>query len=252
MPTPAVFELDYVCKGRVRQGYTSTEPFDEKDLPDGCSFRCRDNMTTVCRKEADAGACTDPKLAGVMRSQCAGSCGVCTGLGLVAEAESAYKRRRCADTNEMCEGWAETGECVRNWAYMSRSCASSCGACRPKTSKEPMTDPAESMEEQVRQEQPAEAEAPADDGARGAAEAAKAGSTPEKPTPRAEGRPKAPPKPAKGATPQAKPAHAEAREGQPERRRRGANIFARVWRTIRRVMCRLTKRCGAASERDEL
>ena len=86
MPTPAVFELDYVCKGRV-QRYTSTEPFDAKDLPDGCSFRCRDNMTAVCRKEADASACTDPELAGVMRSQCAGSCGVCTGLGLVAEAE---------------------------------------------------------------------------------------------------------------------------------------------------------------------
>lgn len=245
MPTPAVFELDYVCKGRV-QRYTSTEPFDAKDLPDGCSFRCRDNMTAVCRKEADASACTDPELAGVMRSQCAGSCGVCTGLGLVAEAESAYKRRKCADTHERCESWAETGECVRNWVYMSQSCALSCGACRPKKPKEPKTDPAES-----RVEQPAKAEAPAGDGARGAAKAAKAESTPEKPTSREEGRPKAPSKPAEGATAQAKPARAEAREGQPERRRRG-NIFARAWRAIRRVMCRLTKRCGAASERDEL
>eukprot|EP00965_Chrysotila_dentata_P215429 6188778-Pleurochrysis_carterae.AAC.1 len=38
-------------------------------------------------------------------------------------------RAGCADVNEHCAVWAESGECDRNTQYMHANCARSCDTC---------------------------------------------------------------------------------------------------------------------------
>lgn len=35
----------------------------------------------------------------------------------------------CADKNDSCPGWADSGECKKNWGYMGPNCRKSCGLC---------------------------------------------------------------------------------------------------------------------------
>lgn len=35
----------------------------------------------------------------------------------------------CTDDSEDCAAWAQSGECVKNMAYMHKSCRASCNAC---------------------------------------------------------------------------------------------------------------------------
>ena len=132
LPSPAVFELDYVCKGK-RKDFTSTLDFDSSSLPPGCGFRCRDNITTsLCEVAAAEGACSQPAMAESMRFQCPRTCGVCKALGLGA---GKYKRPACRDDEAhaaSCPAWASSGECINNHGFMKEACPVSCGACRLK------------------------------------------------------------------------------------------------------------------------
>ena len=52
--TPAAFELDYVCRGKLQPFPAQLQ--EAAHTPDGCDFHCRDNMT-VCVQEAARDAC---------------------------------------------------------------------------------------------------------------------------------------------------------------------------------------------------
>ena len=124
--TPAPFELDYVCRGKLQPVPAGLE--DASHAPDGCGFHCRDNMTSVCAREAARDACkTQPEL---MRVQCPASCGVCKALGMRVSTEEDYGKPSCEDDEKQaaqCAGWAESGECVKNFPFMSQMCGRSCG-----------------------------------------------------------------------------------------------------------------------------
>ena len=126
--TPAPFELDYVCRGKLQPVPAGLE--DASHAPDGCGFHCRDNMTSVCAREAARDACkTQPEL---MRVQCPASCGVCKALGMRVSTEEDYGKPSCEDDEKQaaqCAGWAESGECVKNFPFMSQMCGRSCGLC---------------------------------------------------------------------------------------------------------------------------
>jgi len=126
--TPAPFELDYVCRGKLQPVPAGLE--DASHAPDGCGFHCRDNMTSVCAREAARDACkTQPEL---MRVQCPASCGVCKALGMRVSTEEEYGKPSCEDDEKQaaqCAGWAESGECVKNFPFMSQMCGRSCGLC---------------------------------------------------------------------------------------------------------------------------
>jgi len=136
-PTPATFELDYVCAGKLSK--KPTVVLANEDLPAGCSFRCRDNMTT-CEDAAAQGKCDTH--ASVMRFQCPASCKVCKELEMELASASDYAKRRCARTFDdgsgddpehkaNCGAWAQSGECVHNYDFMKVACPQSCGLCSP-------------------------------------------------------------------------------------------------------------------------
>ena len=52
MPTPATFQLDFVCKGQLAKlpSNAKASHYTPEALPEACSFRCRDNMTASCAK----------------------------------------------------------------------------------------------------------------------------------------------------------------------------------------------------------
>ena len=126
--TPAPFELDYVCRGKLQHVPARLE--DASHAPDGCGFHCRDNMTSVCAREAARDACkTQPD---VMRVQCPATCGVCKALGLRVSTEEEYCKPFCEDAEKQaaqCAGWAASGECIKNFPFMSQMCGRSCGLC---------------------------------------------------------------------------------------------------------------------------
>jgi len=100
-------------------------------MPDGCAFRCRDNMTS-CESAAKTGKCETH--GETMRFQCPQSCGVCKALEFPTG--EAYPRHACRlesgdtdDHKERCPTWAADGECVNNFGFMSLSCELSCGLC---------------------------------------------------------------------------------------------------------------------------
>ena len=135
--TPAPFELDYVCRGKLQPVPARLE--DASHAPDGCGFHCRDNMTSVCVREAARDACkTQPE---VMRVQCPATCGVCKALGLRVSTEEEYSKPFCEDGEKQaaqCAGWAASGECVKNFGFMSQMCGRSCGLCgAAETAEEP-------------------------------------------------------------------------------------------------------------------
>ena len=41
----------------------------------------------------------------------------------------AVEQGGCADRDENCAAWSESGECARNPEYMEANCAASCGTC---------------------------------------------------------------------------------------------------------------------------
>lgn len=126
-PTPAVFELDFVCSGQLSIAPKDLKGLPSDSLPDGCSFRCRDNAET-CFADAQKGACT--KHAKHMRFQCAETCGVCKALGVTAGEE--YPKKLCTkeDASEQCPGWARNGACADNFGFMGESCGAACGVCK--------------------------------------------------------------------------------------------------------------------------
>ena len=119
-PTPAVFQLDFVCKDTLALApATLTTPYDEA-IPDGCAFPCRDNMTdAICKGAATDGLCDTQ--AATMRFQCPESCGVCKALELPATTTTAtYPKHACRhedgdkyDYKERCSDWAANGEVLR-------------------------------------------------------------------------------------------------------------------------------------------
>ena len=134
MPTPATFQLDFVCKGQLAKlpSNAKASHYTPEALPEACSFRCRDNMTAPCAKASSSGMCDTH--ADVMRFQCPESCGVCKGLELGAG--DAYPKHACAHEAgddpahaAQCGRWAEEGECVKNFGFMGKSCELSCGLC---------------------------------------------------------------------------------------------------------------------------
>ena len=91
LATPSPFQLDFVCDeqlARVPDGL-SVKP---GDMPSGCEFRCRDNMTS-CEALAAEGACEDKKRAKVVRFQCPRSCGVCKALEIPT---TPYPKHACS------------------------------------------------------------------------------------------------------------------------------------------------------------
>jgi len=131
-PTPARFELDYVCDGKIGMSQPSQEAM-EMGLPDGCAFHCRDNMPEECTASAAKGACTAHP--GSARAACPASCGVCKALDMPTSAPDAYPRPSCGDSSEHCADWASRGECVANFLYMKNNCGLRCGFCTPPSEK---------------------------------------------------------------------------------------------------------------------
>lgn len=117
LPTPAVFQLDFVCKNELAVAPQSLKRLRDETMPDGCAFRCRDNMTVGCEAAAESGACE--KHADVMRFQCPASCGVCKALDF-PPTEETYPKYAC----ERDEGDdpQHAGKCA-NWAKGGEVCA---------------------------------------------------------------------------------------------------------------------------------
>jgi len=135
MPTPAPFQLDLVCKGRLAINAGIYKGGVADDLPSNCEFRCRDNMTaSICAKAAADGKCTDKKVAKAVRAQCPESCGICKALSMVSS--EPYPKGACreeegnsAEHASSCDAWASNGECINNYGFMSVSCEAACGLC---------------------------------------------------------------------------------------------------------------------------
>ena len=135
--TPAPFQLDLVCKDQLAINPGTYKGGAADDLPANCEFRCRDNMTaSICTHGAAIGQCDDKKIGATMRFNCAESCGVCKALELASPAP-VYPKPACsynetgnAPAHEAnCAGWANTGECVKNFGFMRVSCELACGMC---------------------------------------------------------------------------------------------------------------------------
>lgn len=43
----------------------------------------------------------------------------------------------CEDENELCGGWAGSGECSKNAGFMMHACQKSCGQCHPRQATPP-------------------------------------------------------------------------------------------------------------------
>ncbi|KAL1508487.1 hypothetical protein AB1Y20_004588 [Prymnesium parvum] len=131
LPTPAPFEFDFACNGKLAIAPESFKGTPEDEAPQSCAFLCADKMSAeVCKSAADAGSCTAKKHAKTMRFSCAATCGVCAGLEMAAADRIVPK---CAsgdkDQGGSCETWAKQGECVNNHGYMKESCQRACGIC---------------------------------------------------------------------------------------------------------------------------
>ena len=127
----------YVCKDQLAINPGTYKGGAADDLPANCEFRCRDNMTaSICTHGAAIGQCDDKKIGATMRFNCAESCGVCKALELASPAP-VYPKPACsynetgnAPAHEAnCAGWANTGECVKNFGFMRVSCELACGMC---------------------------------------------------------------------------------------------------------------------------
>jgi len=136
LPTPAPFQLDFVCKDQLSIAPKTFKSQNDEGIPEGCTFRCRDNMTEICTKAAAEGLCD--KEAATMRFQCPQTCGVCKGLGLAGGGP--YPKHACRletgddpEHESSCGNWAASGECVKNFGFMSLSCEKSCGLCALST-----------------------------------------------------------------------------------------------------------------------
>ena len=130
-PTPSGFQLDFVCNDQlaINPGTYKGVP---NELPHGCEFRCRDNMTS-CAAAAQEGLCEKRDVAAVVRAQCPQSCGVCKALELPG---GSYPKHACANAEgdapshkDACGGWAASGECYKNFGFMGANCELSCGLC---------------------------------------------------------------------------------------------------------------------------
>ena len=126
LPTPAVFQLDFVCKDKLAtkpSGIAEGLKKGSMELPDGCTFRCRDNMTaSVCATVSAEGLCEKKATAQAARYQCAQTCGICKALELQEPASATpYPKHACSlpegDSpahKASCAGWASSGEwCAR-------------------------------------------------------------------------------------------------------------------------------------------
>lgn len=140
-PTPSPFQLDLVCKDQLAINPGTYKGGSSDDLPLGCVFRCRDNMTAaICAGVAAAGQCEakDRAVSKTARFQCAESCGVCKEFNMYAKDAPAYPKAGCREDTESgnaaaheasCVSWAANGECVKNYGFMSLSCEAACGLC---------------------------------------------------------------------------------------------------------------------------
>jgi len=122
-----------VCNGKLAIPPSGLKGPGE-DMPQGCSFHCRNNMTMAC-EQAGKEACKTN--ADVMRFQCPELCGVCSVLEMESDAVESYPKRACEGEGDAelykdnCADWASRGECIKNFGFMKNSCAKSCGLCVP-------------------------------------------------------------------------------------------------------------------------
>jgi len=131
-PTPALYEMDLVCNGKLAKTSLVFTGAATDDIPMGCAFRCRDN-STLCATEAKRGACS--KHPETMYFRCPAACGVCKALEQTPAKLDDYPRYLCDGPEEEkaeCKGWVETGECISNYAFMLGECPHTCGFCATK------------------------------------------------------------------------------------------------------------------------
>jgi len=130
-PTPSSFYFDFACNGKLATAPSSFKGAPDDDMPGGCRFHCADKMSAeVCAAGAADDGCK--RHAKGMRFGCAATCGVCSGIGMVAsEPISPLPKCEKGDQDEgaTCESWAKQGECVANYDYMKQSCPRACGVC---------------------------------------------------------------------------------------------------------------------------
>jgi prolyl 4-hydroxylase len=72
-----------------------------------------------------------------MKKYCRKACKMCDGD---KEEVPEEKSEECKDTHELCEFWAQSGECKKNPSFMEVGCAVSCGTCRKVISKQRSSD----------------------------------------------------------------------------------------------------------------
>jgi hypothetical protein len=100
-----------------------------------------------CEKWADEGKCIEKDPSSYMQTHCAKACGKCRDtnhdkkyhapqLSLYDDDNNNnnnnmdYIEELCEDEDELCNFWAEEGECDENPNYMHSHCSKSCGTCR--------------------------------------------------------------------------------------------------------------------------
>ena len=133
MPTPAVFQMDFVCNDKLATAPKAFKGTPADDAPAACGFHCRDKLPTpMCEEQATKGLCKEAATAKTMRFQCASTCGVCKGLGVPSVERESLPFPNCAKADvegDQCPKWAAAGECVNNFDYMKDNCALACGLC---------------------------------------------------------------------------------------------------------------------------
>jgi len=134
-----------VADAIVSEMEQDVQPFDDEELmqlePDA---KCTDVAPTAsCAKWYKAGQCKT--LPAYMKKNCAKQCGFCGGAAgsgtavnttkvtktAVASTTASETKTSCFNTGATyeCRGWAATGQCKNNAAYMKKHCAKACGFC---------------------------------------------------------------------------------------------------------------------------
>jgi len=130
---PGCQDKNEYCSAWEAQGYCSS---NSGWMAGNCALSCN-----TCRKKGNCGDiggsnCEDwaangecERNPGNMLVNCKASCNACDDDGGV-ESSGSRQKGNCGDIGgSACAGWAASGECQRNPAYMLVSCKGSCNAC---------------------------------------------------------------------------------------------------------------------------
>jgi len=92
------------------------------------------NSSHRCKVWADLGECERNEVN--MHQYCPQACGICEEQEPEKEQVPTSIEKDdngCVNKHELCDFWAEKGECEANPKYMNNNCAKACNACRPKS-----------------------------------------------------------------------------------------------------------------------